>query len=157
MKTKINYLIKEFLWLLIAFLVCAIVQFPIYQKIEYKFLLSNSLIIVASVLYIKSALDFKNLIYLKNKWIRIVFFVVNLFVFISIIPTLQNIIILFDSFTIMSFTDKFVLLSPPTESFLLKYIQNEYLLFSIVTIIGLIIVNILILKSFWNKNYFKKE
>ncbi len=143
--------IKEILWLIIAIIILVLALYPIESVIEYKFLLVNSIIIVLAVYYVRFVLDFENTVIKFYKWFKYIFLVSNLFIFVVIVTRIQRSVLLFNNFTITSYTNAFVFLKPAKESKLIYYINSEYLLFCIIVIVGIIILNFKLFKSFWKK------
>lgn len=144
-------IIRELLWLLVAFIIVFLIQYPILKSINYKYLYLNSLVIYLAIYYIRFILDFKNLLSTINKWIRFLFFSINFFVFITITYKVQNHLVLFDNFTISSYTDVYVLLTPSKESLIIHYINKEFLFTGVVLLVSIVLLNIKLLKSFWVK------
>ncbi|MCB9257467.1 MAG: hypothetical protein H6579_10080 [Chitinophagales bacterium] len=152
---KLNYL-KSLIWLFVAILLTLAVQVPMLWQGNYLFLLPNSLTILLSVLYIRNGLDFKNIEWHKNKWLRYVVFVLNIFLFIFILNRLELFLGYVDSMSIES-----ILKIKNYENFnlieMLQYIHNEYLLFSIASFLAIVFYNIKLFTSFWNRSKLKSE
>lgn len=144
-------ILQEIIWIFIALILAAIVQFYIVQNIEFKFLLANTLVIFVSVYYTRLAVDLKNIFFFKNKWLKYFLISFNLFLFIFIITRIQKVIILFDVYSISSYSKKVVVLEPLQESNLINYIHKEFLFFSIFSLVAIVILNSKLLVSFWKK------
>ena len=144
-------IIREILWLLVALIVVFLVQYPILKLINYKYLHLNSLVVFLAIYHVRFILDFKNLLANMSKWIRFIYFSVNFFVFVSIANKIQNHLVLFDNFTISSYTDVYVLLTPSIESNIIHYINKEFLFCGVVLLVSIVLLNIKLLKSFWVK------
>jgi hypothetical protein len=145
-----NFL-KEILWLIIAFLIALLVQYKITSVIDYNYFIANTLVIVVSIYYLKMAASFKDVFFVKLKWVKYFVFAANLFLFVFIVTRIQKVIALYDVFSVTAYSNKFVLLDPTRESNLLHYIQKEYLFFSIFALVSIVVLNIKIITSFWKK------
>ena len=144
-------ILKEMLWVAIAIIFLILVQFPILNVIDYKYLIFNSIIIILAVYYVRMVLDFENTVIKFYKWFKYFFLVSNLFIFVVIVTRIQKSVLRFNAFTITSYTDSFVFLKTNEESNLIHYIHSEYLLFCIIVLVGIIILNFKLFKSFWRK------
>lgn len=144
-------IVREILWLLIASIIVFLIQYPILKAINYKYLYLNSLVIFLAIYYVRFVLDFKNLLSERNKWFRFIMFSINFFVFIGIAYKIQHHLVLFDNFTISSYTDIYVLLTPTVESSIIHYINKEFLFIGVVFLVSVVILNIKLLRSFWVK------
>ena len=82
--------LREILWLLVAFILVFLIQYPILKTINYKYLYLNSLVILLAIYYVRFVLDFQHLLQNINKWIRFLLFSINFFVFIAIIYKIQH-------------------------------------------------------------------
>lgn len=143
--------LREILWLLVAFILVFLIQYPILKTINYKYLYLNSLVILLAIYYVRFVLDFQHLLQNINKWIRFLLFSINFFVFIAIIYKIQHHLVLFDNFTISSYTDVYVLLTPKKESSIIHYVNKEFLFTGVVLLVSIGLLNIKLLKSFWTK------
>mgnify|MGYP006076501079 FL=1 len=143
--------LREILWLLVAFILVFLIQYPILKTINYKYLYLNSLVILLAIYYVRFVLDFHHLLQNINKWIRFILFSINFFVFIAIIYKIQHHLVLFDNFTISSYTDIYVLLTPKKESSIIHYVNKEFLFTGVVLLVSIGLLNIKLLKSFWTK------
>lgn len=141
---------KEILWLIVAFIIAILIQLPIINEIEYKFIVANTLVIIISVFYFRMVLDFKNMFFLRKKWIKYFLFATNLFLFVFIVTRIQKVLLLFDLFSVSTFSEISNSLSNETEMFLLNYIQKEYLFFSLFSLLVIVVLNSKIIASFWN-------
>jgi len=144
-------ILKEILWLVIAIIIAAIIQYPIFSTIDYKFIVLNSFIIILSVYYIRFILDFGSVTIFKNKWLRYAVFSFNLILFVNIIGKLQNSLLLFDVFSINLYSKTAIILDYSKEGKLIHYINTEFLFFGIVALISIIMLNMKLLKSYWSK------
>lgn len=144
-------IVREILWLLVAGIIIFLIQYPILNAINYKYLYLNSLIIFLAIYYVRFILDFNNLLQVLNKWIRFIFFSANFFIFISIAYKIHHNLLLFDNFTISSYTDVYVVLKPIKESSLIHYINKEFLFSGVILLVSIVLLNIKLLKSFWTK------
>lgn len=144
-------ILREILWLLVAVILVVLIQYPILKAIDYKYLQLNSLVIFLATYYVRFNLDFTTLLASLNKWIRFLFFSVNFFVFIAILYKVQHHLVLFDNFTISSYTDVYVLLTPEKESVLIHYINKEFLFIGVVFLVSVVFLNVKLLRSFWTK------
>ena len=143
--------LREILWLLVAFILVFLIQYPILKTINYKYLYLNSLVILLAIYYVRFVLDFQHLLQNINKWIRFLLFSINFFVFIAIIYKIQHHLVLLDNFTISSYTDVYVLLTPKKESSIIHYVNKEFLFTGVVLLVSIGLLNIKLLKSFWTK------
>lgn len=144
-------ILKEIIWVLIALIVAAIVQFKIVQTIDYKFLISNTLVIFISVYYLRAIVDFKNMFFIKNKWLKYFMFAFNLFLFVFLVTRMQKLVVIYDSFTITAYANSFVLLSTDVEAKTIEYIHKEFLFFGIFSLVSIVFFNIKTITSFWKK------
>lgn len=132
-------------------------QIPMLWHGEYTFLPYNMLIILITILYLKNTFDFKNIKLHYNKWWRYGFFVFNIFLFIFLLNRVELLLGYIDSMSI----DKLILskeyLNMNESSKLLKYINAEYLLFTISSFAAIAVYNIRILTSFWKRTKIKRE
>lgn len=144
------------IWLLVAVLLALAIQVPMLWQGKYLFLLPNTLCIMLTVLYIRNGLDFRNIAWHKSKWLRYIIFVLNIFLFIFILNRLELFLGYVDSMSIES-----ILKIKNYESFnlleMLKYINNEYLLFSVASFLAIAFYNIKLFTSFWNRSKLKSE
>ena len=75
----------------------------------------------------------------------------NLFLLVFLVAKVQQNLVLFDSFTITTYTKSVAIINPNKEGDLIKYINTEFLFFGILTIVGLLGLNIKLVKSLWSK------
>jgi len=144
-------ILKELLWVLVAVLLSIIVLMPIVKEINYKYLYLNVFIILLSVFYVKTILEFHTSIFFDNKWVKLFSFSFNLFLLVFLVAKVQQNLVLFDSFTISTYSNTVSIMDPTKESDLIKYINTEFLFFGILTIVGLLGLNIKLVKSLWSK------
>lgn len=150
-------LIKNALWLSVAFIVALAFQIPMLWHGEYTFIINNMLIILVTILYLRSAFDFKNIHLHYNKWARYLIFCLNIFLFIFILNRAEVLLGYVDSMSI----DKLIIskeyLSMSESAKLLAYINTEYLLFTIASFAAIAVYNLRILTSFWKRTKLKRE
>lgn len=144
-------ILKEIIWILIALIVAAIVQFKIVQTIDYKFLYVNTLVIFISVFYLRSIADYRNMLFVRNSYIKYLLFAFNLFLFVFIITRIQKIVVIYDSFTITAYSNSYNFLAPTVEAEIISYIHKEFLFFSIFSLVAIVFFNIKTITSFWKK------
>lgn len=144
-------ILKEILWLLIAIILSIAILFPIVDAIDYKFLYFNIFIIFLSVFYARLILDFYSITIYSIKWVRYIFFSLNLFLLVTVFSKIHKIVALFDIFTITSYSNKITVLDYTHEGKLINYINTEILLFGIICFVGIAMFNIKLIKSYWNK------
>ena len=144
-------ILKELLWVLVAVLLSIIVLMPIVKEINYKYLYLNVFIILLSVFYVKTILEFHTYTFFDNSWVKLFSFSFNLFLLVFLVAKVQQNLVLFDSFTITTYTKSVAIINPNKEGDLIKYINTEFLFFGILTIVGLLGLNIKLVKSLWSK------
>lgn len=142
-------ILKEIIWVLVALIMAAIVQLYILEKIDYKFIVSNTVVIFISVFYLRMIADYKNMFFAKNKWFRYFLFSFNLFLFVFIVTRIQQFIVLYDTFSITAYTNNFILLSPSVEADIIGYIHKEFLFFGVFSLVAIFFLNIRTIISFW--------
>ena len=152
-KKTLYHLIREFLWVLVASLVCLMVLSPIIFKGNYKFLTSNALMIFMSVLYFRMLFTFTELPYMRSLWVRIPIFLVNFHFIIMIFTTEEDVIPRWESQNIFQFMyDLTVEQNLAQRRWLVDYIRNEYLLSGVAGVVSIIAINTRILASFFTRN-----
>lgn len=148
--------IKTIVWLLFAALASIAVQIPMLWHGEYHFILPNFLIVFLTIVSIRNSFEFYSILFHKNKWLRYALFVLNIFLFIYILNRLELVLGVIDSMAMdQLISSDSISLNEAVD--LMKYINNEFLLFSIASFVGLAIYNIRILTSFWKKASIKRE
>jgi len=150
-------LIKNILWITIAFIVAIAFQIPMLWHGEYTFLVYNMMLIVLTIIYIRNFFDFESLNFHYKKWWKYGIFMLNILLFIFFLNRAEILLGHVDSMAI----DKLIIskeyLSMEESSKLLKYINTEYLLFTISTFVAIAVYNIKILASFWKRTKIKRE
>lgn len=154
--TKLNLIILELVWWIIAFALAFAVIYPITSQAEYVHTLPNVLIVVLTVTYIRYILTFKKLWFLKNKYLRIGWFIINIYFFIYILNRLEVVSGAIDSFAVFDLF-KHHDLTLTSEKQLIDYISVQYLSFSIASFVGIVGYNIRLLASFWSRSKVKEE
>lgn len=148
--------IKSIVWLIFAVIASFAVQTPMLWHGEYHFLLPNLLIVFVTITSIRNSFEFYSIPLHRNKWVRYALFVLNIFLFIYILNRLELVLGVIDSMAMNQLiSSDSISLNESVE--LMKYINNEFLLFSVSSFIGIIIYNIRILTSFWKKAIVKRE
>ena len=148
--------IKTIGWLVFAMIASIAVQTPMLWHGEYHFLLPNLLIVFVTITSIRNSFEFYIIGLHKNKWVRYALFVFNIFLFIYILNRLELILGVIDSMAMdQLITSDSISLNEAVD--LMKYINTEFLLFSVSSFVGIIIYNIRILSSFWKKATIKRE
>ena len=148
--------IKSIIWLFFAVLASIAVQIPMLWHGEYHFLMPNFLIVFVTIISIRNSFEFYTIALHKNKWVRYALFVLNIFLFIYILNRLELVLGVIDSMAMNQLiSSDSISLNESVD--LMKYINNEFLLFSVSSFVGLVIYNIRILTSFWKKATIKRE
>lgn len=124
---------------------------------DYTFLSYNILIVLITVLYFRNAFDFKNLKLHYNKWARYFLFCLNIFLFIFLLNRVEILLGHVDSMAIDKLIKSKEYLSMEESAKLLKYINTEYLFFTISSFTAIAVYNIRILTSFWKRTKIKRE
>lgn len=153
---KSNLIVLEIVWWLIAFTLAFAVVYPITSQAEYVHILPNVLIVILTVTYLRYILTFKKLWFLKNRYLRIGWFIFNIYLFIYILNRLEVVSGAIDSFAVFDLF-KHHNLTLVSEKQLIDYISVQYLSFSIASFVGIIGYNIRILASFWSRSKVKEE
>lgn len=149
-------LIKSLIWIFVALIASFAIQIPMLWQGDYALLYPNILIVFVSIMSIRNTFEFYSIGLHKNKWLRYFLLVINLFVFIYILNRLELLLGIIDSMDMKSLiTSSTITFDESVE--LLRYINKEYLFFSVASFVGLIIYNIRILTSFWKKSTLKRE
>tara|TARA_B110000037_G_C17036577_1_gene471878 strand:- start:696 stop:1172 length:477 start_codon:yes stop_codon:yes gene_type:complete len=141
-------LIKTLIWVLVAIITSVAIQIPMLWHGDYAFLYPNLLIVFISIMSIRNSFEFYNIGFHRNKWSRYFLFVLNIFIFLYILNRLEIVLGVIDSMDVKN------LISSSTITFnetvdVLKYVNKEYLFFSIASFVGLAIYNLRLLASFW--------
>ena len=148
-------IIREILWVTIAFIIAAIIQIPIIKEIDYNFIAINTFIIVFSVIYLRFNLKFENTIGKTNKWVKYLLFSLNFFILVVVILKSQKIIELNDIFSLELYQKTIRVIDINKASKLIKYINTEFMLSAIMLIANALMLNAKILRSFWQKRLIK--
>jgi len=148
-------IIREILWVTIAFIIAAIIQIPIIKEIDYDFIAINTFIIVFSVIYLRFNLKFENTIGKTNKWLKYLLFSLNFFILVVVILKSQKIIELNDIFSLELYQKTIRVIDINKASKLIKYINTEFMLSAIMLIANALMLNAKILRSFWQKRLIK--
>lgn len=153
---KSNLIVLEIVWWLIAFTLAFAVVYPITSQTEYVHILPNVLIVILTVTYLRYILTFKKLWFLKNRYLRIGWFIFNIYLFIYILNRLEVVSGAIDSFAVFDLF-KHHNLTLVSEKQLIDYISVQHLSFSIASFVGILGYNIRILASFWSRSKVKEE
>jgi len=148
-------IIREILWVTIAFIIAAIIQIPIIKEIDYDFIAINTFIIVFSVIYLRFNLKFENTIGKTTKWVKYLIFSLNFFILVVVILKSQKIIELNDIFSLELYQKTIRVIDINKASKLIKYINTEFMLSAIMLIANALMLNAKILRSFWQKRLIK--
>lgn len=148
-------IIREILWVTIAFIIAVIIQIPIIKEIDYDFIAINTFIIVFSVIYLRFNLKFENTIGKTNKWLKYLLFSLNFFILVVVILKSQKIIELNDIFSLELYQKTIRVIDINKASKLIKYINTEFMLSAIMLIANALMLNAKILRSFWQKRLIK--
>lgn len=148
--------IKNILWLLIALVAAFVFQIPMLLQGEYLYFWNNTLIIITSITYLRNTLDFDQIFYHSNKWLRYGIFVFNILLFMFILNRLEIVLGHIDSMAMHKLMQsETITLQGSVDLF--QYIHKEYLIFSVGSFVGIVVYNIRILRSFWKKAKIKRE
>lgn len=142
-------LLKELLWILVSLIIAFLVQYVIISNIEYKYIISNTTIVFVAMYYTHIAMDLKNMFFINQKWTKYFLFAFNLFLFVFIVTRLQKIIVLYDNFSITTYSNSIRILDTAKEAFLIDYIHSQFLFFSIFCLVVIFVLNMKIIRSFW--------
>jgi hypothetical protein len=154
--TKSNLIVLELIWWIIAFALAYAVIYPITSQAEYVHILPNMLNVVLSVTYIRYILTFRQLWFLKNRYLRIGWFFFNIYLFVYILNRLEFVTGAINSFAVFDLF-KHHDLTLSSEKQLIDYISVQYSSFSIAAFVGIRGFNIRILGSFWSRSKVKEE
>lgn len=159
MNKKALLAIFEPLWLIVTAIFCGALLYPIFSQIWVKnrYLINWFVFWFIGLTYIRYIVTFKQLLFLKPKPVRWLWFIFNIFIIVFSISQLQHLISIQDSFSLYVYTDIKHHLSVAAEGELLNYIKWLTLLGSVVLFVGVIGYNFMLLKSFWRRSKVQKE
>ncbi len=100
MKKTSLHIAQEIIWVLIGLLIATAVVLPLYQKLEFVFLIENFLLVFYTCMLFRMTIFFHGVIWLKPMWMRFIFFLLNINLFVFIILKEQQFIDVFESFDI---------------------------------------------------------
>lgn len=154
----VNYIAREFLWLLLIAVISAVLLYPIYSIGSFKFLWVVIGFISATIMYFRWTVFYKDIDYLKSKWFRVFIFLINFQIIILTFSKMQDIIPLWENQSLTDFLFHIKKqLSFDTTVKLLNYIKNIVLISGIACIVVTLALNIRILHSFFITNRMRKK
>jgi hypothetical protein len=150
--TKISLLIvQEIVWILLALLIATAVVYPLYRVLDYVFLVDNFLIVFYVVMLFRWTLFFKEVPWLKSRWLHFFLLVVNLNLFVFVISRMQRFFDVFDSFFIDDLGKPKMDLSLSEGEKLMHYFYYEINI-SVVFVLVLIVMFIgRMIHNYWSK------
>lgn len=149
--------VREFIWLGFAALAAAAFLFPVVRSIRYHFLVENALLIILSLTYLRYAITFRDLPWVRPRPVRWIWGFVNILLLIALFFRLQRFTELFESFSLYVFTDVPHDLSIGAEGELLGYIQAQILAFAALFIVSTLALEFRILRSLFRRGRERTE
>ena len=159
LKNKIiQSIFQELLWLTVIVVVCVAFFYPIFQLGTYKFLWMNTLYIAVFITYTRWVVNFKETMYLQNKWVKIFIFLLNFQLFIFSVNKLQDIIPLWETQSLLEYVYHIQKeISLESTVMYLGYIKNLILLSGISCCAATIFLSARILGSFFTANRLRRK
>lgn len=142
--------LQEVLWLLIAFIVATFTVYPIHSKINYFFLIENFAFAAYAVLLFRFVFFFRDIVWLKSKWVRFSLFVFAINSFVFIINSEQKFLSAYNSFFISDLgTPRHTLSLIETEK-LFHYFYKEIHLIVVSCLVLIVLFVIRLISSYWS-------
>lgn len=142
-------LLQELVWWVITAVVCIAVLKPVTEKINYDYLIENAFFIVAGITTIRYFLFFNSLFFLKNKWVRFVFFTMNFVLWVYVLNRYEMLLQTIDYFDIGYFGMPLKPLTTHEHTTLLQYLYKEILLSGLCALLGFMLLNLRFVGSYW--------
>jgi hypothetical protein len=157
-KPVFQKILNEILWLSLIAIVCIGLLYPIVNLGEYKFLWQTIMFIGIAILYSRWVVFFKEIDYLKNKWVKVFIFLLNFQVIIFTVNRLQEIIPLWETQSLLEFLYHIKReLSLDRTVFFLAYIKNVVLVSGISSCVAIVFLSVRIFSSFFSGNKIRKQ
>ncbi len=150
MKKTSLHIIQEILWVLMGLIIATVVVWPLYQKLEFVFLIENFLLVFYAWLLFRMTIFFHGVAWLKPMWMRFIFFLLNVNLFVFIILKEQQFIDVFESFSI---DDLGKTKTPLTQSQIEKLYHYFYFEINLTVVASLILIVMFIgrlVHSYWS-------
>ncbi|NNC94318.1 MAG: hypothetical protein HKN92_02070 [Chitinophagales bacterium] len=148
---KLKYL-REAIWWLVTVLSAYVILLPVTSAIHYTFYWFNVLIIFTFITYFRYSVFFKDILIFRNKWVKLIIFLLNIHLFVFILSNLQKFSVVMDSYEIESFANHLKdEISAGEEARLLKYLYREVFIIGIGSLVLVIALNIVIIVNFFTK------
>lgn len=151
MESKIRFykILQEALWWLITAAVGYVILYPIQQKINFNYWFENLFFIVAGITSIRYFLFFNSLFFLQNQWVRFVFFTLNFVLWVYALNRYEMLLQIHDYYDVSYFGSMKKPLSSKEQTQLLAFIYNEVLLAGFIALLGIILLNLRFVGSYW--------
>ena len=150
MKKILLHISQELIWLLIAAIFAVMLVFPIYQRVEYTFLIENLLLAFYAIILLRMVIFFHGVIWLKPMWMRFLMFVINLNLFFLIVRKEQGFLTIYDSFTMDDLGKPKSVLSLSEMERLFHYFYYEINIVVISCLVLIVLFCLRLIHSYWS-------
>jgi hypothetical protein len=151
--SKVVGVLREALWWIITAVVAVILMEPITSKLDYNFYWFNLFGIILSIQAFRFGLLFREYkILFGNRWVRALFFIVNIHLIVLIIARTHVILALVENFRILDFGAMKTPMNLEEQYELMKYITAELELVAVAAVLMMVFMNLRILMSYFRQS-----
>jgi hypothetical protein len=142
-------LFQEIIWWLITAWACWVVIYPIEQKIHFNYRSENLLFVVVGITSIRYFIFFNSLFFLKNDWVKFIFFTLNWALWVYILNRYEMLLQLHEMYDLQYFGAMKQVLSSDEQNKVLGYLYREVLLSGLVALVGIPLLNLRFIGAYW--------
>ena len=151
-KTSYYSWLREALWAIATLFVSAMLLFPIWRSINYQYSAEHFGLIFLALTYFRYIFFFRQIPFVKPRFIRWIWGFLNIVLFIALIFRLQYYTDLFESFSLYRFTVEPHDLSIQEETTLLYSMRGQILFFTTLLFLSIVGFQFRILQSMFYGN-----
>ncbi len=141
--------LKEMLWLSLTAVATFLVLYPITQKIDYTYYVSNAIFIFVALTYFRWSITLSSLPFFKPKWTRFLIFAINTSLFFFLMAQEQRFVMYIDNFYTEDFGFPRVFMFDDVKQNLYRYLYTEIILFGTASLVMITAFNMRLLISWW--------
>lgn len=142
-------LVQELLWWLFTLALAALIQYPIWRDLDYKFHLVNTVFIVVMLTYFRYNIFIKSLRFLRPSVVKYVLFTGNVMLFFFLLTQVQKLTGMWDNFILSDFGLPKMPVSSADEERIMRYIYTEVTIFGTGSMLMLLVFQLRLILVYW--------
>ena len=135
-------------WLITALFAVALL-YPVYQQIEYHFLIENALFIVTAATLLRYFIFYNSIKFLQPNVVKFGMFVGLMVLWVYILNRYEMLLQLYDNFDLTDFGKARKPMSNTAQKGLLEYLYKEILLSGLVALIAIPLFILRLIGAYW--------